>query len=185
MYMTRFYLALLISFIFVCFQCKKEDTLPECPNCDFTCIPQGEPDVVTNDCKNNFTCDFGLHPNSKLDYSDENFDNYIKSGNNLVFRMSLHTEGEDIIADDEFTDLLYFEIDPSMESFSAENDNLDLLNVRFQQLCFCADVKTKKPASGCMQGQKIDDNHWKVQANLTIQYPSWEKEVKVEAVFKN
>lgn len=176
---------LVSGILFLTLQCKKEDKLPECPNCDFTCIPQGEPDVVTNDCKNNFTCNFELHPNSKLDYNDVNFDNYIKSGSNLVFRMHLHTDGEVNIADDEFTDLLYFEIDPATGSFSAENDELDLLNVRFQQLCFCADVSPKKPASGCMQGQKLDENHWKVQANLTIDYGIFPKEVKVEAVFQN
>jgi hypothetical protein len=152
---TNLLLSLLFCTVFLSLRCDKEDNLPECPNCDFTCIPQGEPDVVTNDCKNNFTCQFELHPDSKLDYSDENFDSYIKSGNNLVFRLYLHTDGAANVADDEFTDLLYFEIDPSAESFSAENDNLDLLNVRFQQLCFCADVKTKKPSSGCMQGQRI------------------------------
>jgi hypothetical protein len=182
--MKHHHLIVLTCILFLTLQCKKQDQLPECPNCNFTCLPDSEPGVVTNDCMNNFTCTFGLHPDSKLAYTDDDFDNYIKSGGKLVFRMRLRTEGEAHIADDEFTDLLFFEIDQAQESFSAEGSELDLLNVRFQQLCFCADVKTKKPVSGCMQGQKIDDEHWRVQADLTIQYPSWTKEMKVDAVFK-
>lgn len=185
MYKYHCYLILLVCSVFAAAGCDEKDKLPECLDCDFTCIPQGTTNVVTNDCKSNFACDMELHPASKLDYSDDNSGNYIKSGSNLVFRMHLHTDGEVNIADDEFTDLLYFEIDPATGSFSAENDELDLLNVRFQQLCFCADVSPKKPASGCMQGQKLDENHWKVQANLTIDYGIFPKEVKVEAVFQN
>lgn len=41
-----------------------------------------------------------------------------------------------------------------------------------------------QPCLKICQGQRIDENHWKVQADLTIKYSSWMKEVKVEAVFK-
>ncbi|MCB0518819.1 MAG: hypothetical protein H6577_19040 [Lewinellaceae bacterium] len=182
---NRFHFLALAIFSLLLSNCDKNDKLPECPQCDFTCLDGSEPNVFSNDCKDNWDCLYRLHENSQLNYVlEEYFDQVnINAGNKLVFETNLSTLGEANIADDEVTDFLYFEIDPSQESFAAEGDELDLLNVRFQQQCFCANVHFRKPASGCMQGQKIDDSHWKIQANLVIEYDSWTQEVRVDAVY--
>ncbi len=178
---------LLVFLALSAFQCKKDKLadLPECPNCNFTCLEPSDPDAWTNNCKSNWDCQFDLHPDSKLHYD---FNQYldeatIEPGSKQVFKFRAETEGSAIIADDEFTDFLFFEIPGDQESFSASDDELEGMNLRYQVLCYCSDVHLKKPASGCMQGQKIDETHWRVQANLVIEYEFGTQEVKLDAVF--
>lgn len=173
---------LLTGLLIFSLQCRKnDDLLPECPNCNFTCIAEGEPDVFSNACRDNFTCEFKWQGNAQLDYSD-NTAAQINPGNKLVFTAQIETEGHEGIADDEFTDLLYFEIAPSMNSFSAEGEELSLLNVRYRRACYCLNRELIIP-EGCMQGQRIDADHWQIQANLTIDYGTWTKALKIDAVF--
>ena len=184
--MIKFQIISIVLLSFLAFSCKKDkDKLPECPACNFTCLDGTEQDIFTNDCISNWTCQYDLHDNSKLEYiSNANHDEaLVKSGDKLVFETILNTQGTPNIADDEVTKTLYFEIDPTQESFSVEGDQLDLLNVRYQKSCFCSDVHFNKPSSGCMQGQKIDENHWQVQANLVIPWSTVSLDARLDAVF--
>ncbi len=162
-------------------QCRKDnDDLPACPECNLTCVGAGLTDVFTNACRNNYTCAFEWFENAQLDVSSPN-EVKIISGNKLVFNASIHTDGRADVADDEFTHLLWFEIDPSLDRFSTD----DAQNARYQKACFCADRKPKIP-TGCIQGQRIDNKHWKVQANLTMMYSHWTiwtETLAVDAVF--
>jgi hypothetical protein len=172
---------------FLVIGCDKElvQNLPECTNCTFTCVSEGESDVSTNDCISNWNCQYNLIEDAKIVYSNGEYDGTasVKPGSNLVFEAILNTEGSPMIADDEVTKSFYFEVDAAQESFSAEGDDLILLNVRYQRGCYCTDVRFKQPVSGCMQGQKIDATHWQVQANLEIPYESGSLQFKLDATF--
>lgn len=154
------------------FSCKSSDDvkLPVCPNCNFTCLAEGESDVSTNECPDNWQCQFNLIKDAKIEYFNDEYSGSasVKQGDKLVFELTLQTEGSAIIADDELKKSLYFEVDALQESFSAEGDDLNLLNLRYQHGCFCADTRFKQPSSGCVQGQKIDKTHWRVQGSLEI-----------------
>jgi hypothetical protein len=173
---------LLLALPFMLYQCKDDDKLPSCPGCEFSCLEGNEEDVFSNDCKANWDCHFNIFQQSQIEYNESAAS--IKEGSQLVFEAILETKGADEIADDEFTYRLYFEIDPAQESFTAEAHQLDLLNIRYQEYCFCQDVNFKLPASGCVQGYKIDENFWKIQANLVIDYSYGPQEVKLEAVYE-
>ncbi len=166
-------------------QCK-DDKLPSCPGCEFTCLEGNENGLFTNGCQSNWDCRYKIHENAQIQYEEGEHEDLvsIQEGSHLVFETILETEGAANVADDEFTNKLYFEIDPSQESFFAEGDQLDLLNLRFQQYCYCVDVHFNKPSSGCLQGQKIDENYWKIQANLIIDFSYGTEEVKVDAVYE-
>ncbi|TAK36462.1 MAG: hypothetical protein EPO28_13365 [Saprospiraceae bacterium] len=182
--MKKITVASLALFLLVATGCTKEK-LPTCPDCKFTCLTPGEAGVLTNDCLDNYSCSFELHKNAMLDYSGSNTGPYIESGNKLVFALSSATQGSPMVADDEITTVLYFEIDAAQQSFLAEGDLMDLLNLRFQQLCYCVDISRKKPTGGCMQGQRIDGSHWMVQGNLTFSYDFGTVPFKFEAVFSD
>jgi hypothetical protein len=180
--MTRSQFLLLTGIILLSLQCRKNDgLLPECQDCNLTCIAEGDQDVFSNTCRNNYTCTFKWQENAQLDYS-ANTAAQINPGDKLVFSVRIETDGHEGIADDEFTDLVYFEIDPSMDSFSVESGELNLINARYRQACYCGDTGFKIP-EGCIQGQRIDADHWQIQANLTIEYASWTKALKIDAVF--
>ncbi len=166
--------------------CNDDDTkLSDCSNCNFDCIAEGESDVSTNDCTINWDCQYSLKENSKIEYSNDEYHGFatVKAGNNLVFELILGTEGLPLVIDDELTQTLYFEIDALQESFSAEGEDLDLLNVRFQRSCYCSDTRFKEPVSGCMQGQKIDATQWRVQGSLEIPYENGNTPFKFDATF--
>ncbi len=164
--MKRTYFIVLAGICLLGLQCSKDNDndLPDCPDCNLTCVGEGVQDVFTNTCRANYTCSFEWYENAQLELSASNMVNIIP-GNKLVFKTQVHTDGKEYIADDEFTYLLWFEIDPSLDHFSTE----DAENARYQKVCFCGDRLPKIPA-GCLQGQRIDGKHWKVQANLLISY---------------
>ncbi|MCC6725574.1 MAG: hypothetical protein IT258_13790 [Saprospiraceae bacterium] len=169
------------------FSCKSNDDvkLPDCPNCNFTCLAEGESDVSTNECPNNWQCQFNLLKDSKIEYANDEHSGSasIKEGDKLVFELTLETEGSAMVADDELKKSLYFEVDALQESFSVEGDDLNLLNLRYQNACYCFDTRFNQPSSGCMQGQKIDETHWRVQGNLEIPLNNSSLPFKFDATF--
>ncbi len=179
---------LLLLFAVLLFtQCKEsEDILPERLSSPLTCLDGTETDVNTNDCKVNWSCEYIFLKNSSLTFTNNETSGSVEinPGNNLVFQAIFVSDDHPGIADDENKESLYFEISSELESFYAEGSQLDLLNVHWQRTCFCADVSFKKPEIGCLQGQKIDNQHWQIQGNLSFKYDSYTTVVPIDAVYE-
>lgn len=164
--------------IFVLFQaCKKKD-IPTCENCSFTCLDTNEIDVVSNDCIDNWDCNFKVMSQSKVDVDETQG---LTNGDKNVFQMNNSTEGNPAVIDDEFTHILVFELDESQNSFSVEDDELDDMQVYFKRICFCSDVVFLNATSGCLQGEKQTDGSWLVQANIFFE----DFHVKFDVQFEN
>lgn len=170
--------------ILILFQaCKKdEDLIPTCENCSFTCIDMNDTDVITNNCIDNWECTFRVVPQSKV-HLIENYG--VSAGDKNVFQMINFTEGALEIADDEFTNILVFELNESQNSFSVEDSELIKMKVHFRISCFCSEVEFKPVTSGCIQGEKQSDGTWFIQGNLKIPYSYGDVEVKFDAQFLN
>ena len=161
--------------------CNKDDAqTPTCENCHFTCLDANEPDVISNSCLDNWDCNFKFIPQSSVDITDYEG---LASGDKTVFQMVNSTEGSAQIADDEFTNILVFELDESQLSFSVEGDELSTMNVHFRRVCFCVDRGFQAVTVGCMQGEKQPDGTWFIQGNLTIPFSFGDIEVKFDAQF--
>ena len=159
--------------------CSKTDI---CENCNFTCLDMIEEDVITNNCVENWECSFKELPKSKVDISK--FDGFTVGDKN-VFQMSNDTEGDLGIADDEVSRVLVFELNENQNSFSAEDGELENMNVHFRRICYCPEVEFKKVTSGCMQGEKQTDGSWFIQGNLNVPYSFSNIEIKFDAQFAN
>lgn len=185
--MTRLHLFyLMMGSVLLFSRCQCDEPIPKCDNCSFTCLSGGEQNVFDNDCPSNWDCSYVLHENSSLNYKTGSFNDQVSiepGGNKMVFAIQWSTEGEALIIDDEVTRFVFFQVDATNDSFSVENGELDLLDLRYKEECFCADVHLKKPTSGCIQGQLIDESHWRVQANFQVEYDNWTQEVRFDAVF--
>ena len=153
-----------------------------CENCNFTCIDANESDVMTNNCIDNWECDFKVIPQSKVDISE--FEGH-KSGDKNVFKMKTSTQGDSMIADDEYTHILVMELDKTQNSFSVESSELANMNVHFKRVCFCSVVEFQALNAGCIQGEKQSDGTWFIQGNLTIPYSFGDIDVKLDAQFAN
>lgn len=93
---------------------KADDRTPICENCNFTCLDSIGLDVFSSECKENWTCIFKVSAQSSVDLSNVYG---LGSGNKNVFQMISSTAGSPSIADDEFLNVLVFELDESQNSF--------------------------------------------------------------------
>lgn len=161
----------------------EEEGIPTCEDCNFTCFDTDEPNVITDDCIDNWTCSFLATPQSMVDLEEHEGRS---AGTKNVFQMINWTEGSPAIADDEFQHVLVFELDESQTSFSAEGDQFEEMKVHFKRVCFCADgVQFMPLTEGCLQGEKQAEGNWFIQGHLPISYSWGEMEVKFEAQFSN
>jgi hypothetical protein len=156
------------------------DDIPNCENCDFTCLAENEADVITNDCLPNWDCEFNIIPDAQLDLNEVEG---VAAGNGFIFQMINSTLGSPQIADDEYTDILVCEIPGSQTSFSVEDAQLADLQVYFKRICFCPEVEFKAVTLGCLQGEELSPGNWRIQGKLEVPYTWGELEVKVDATF--
>lgn len=166
---------------FLMFSCDDETVdIPTCDDCNFTCLGANEADVITNACLDNYECTFSVTPQSKVD-TDEREGR--SGGDKNVFQMINETEGSVAIADDEFTDILVFELDETQDSFSVEDNELTGMKTHYRRICYCGETEFKAVSSGCLQGEKQTDGSWFIQGNLNVVYGFGNIEVKLEAQF--
>jgi hypothetical protein len=176
--------SLLLSALFVLLlfcTCKQDEVnIPLCENCAFSCLEDNATEVVTNDCRDNWDCTFRLAPQSRVATGE--FEG-LASGEKLAFQLLNSTQGDERIADDEFTYILVFELEDSLTSFSAEGEELSLLQVHFRRICFCPETDFRAITAGCLQGEKQSDGSWFVQGNLNVPYTGGDFPFKLEAQF--
>ncbi len=166
---------------FLLFSCDDEAVeIPTCDDCNFTCLDANEADVITNACLDNYQCTFSITPQSKVDTDEQEGRS---DGDQNVFQMINDTEGSAAIADDEFTNILVFELDESQNSFSAEDNELTGMKTHYRRICHCGETEFKAINSGCLQGEKQPDGSWFVQGNLNVAYGFGIIEVKLDAQF--
>lgn len=113
--------------------------------------------------------------NSKLiiNKQDGNYMAYaeITEGDKLVFVYEYHSETDERIADDGYSDYINFEIDSGLSSFKIEGDDLVMANVTFRKSCFCyfEDTPEKNVApTGVISGEKITDQRWRINLDVTF-----------------
>jgi hypothetical protein len=93
----------------------------------------------------------------------------IESGENLVFEYRFDAYDEELIADDEYSEFIRFEIDSELESFSYSNEELINIDLVFTKACFCYfPMEESKDVSpkGMISGEKISNEKWKIKIDL-------------------
>ncbi len=159
-----------------------DEDIPTCENCDFTCLEENEPDVATNECLENWECEFVILPQSEVEISEVKG---IVVGDKNVFKVRRFQEGSPEIADDEVSITIIFELDQNQKSFSAEGNDLKNMKVHYKKSCYCPDVRFLEVSSGCMQGELQSDGAWFIQGRFSISTSELSIEEKFEARFIN
>ena len=151
-----------------------------CNNCAFDCLNANENSVSTNNCFDNWTCEFLIRNESKIEINNNQF---ISSGDKTVFELHNFTQGDLNVADDELGERLIFEIDSEKTSFMALDSELEDLVMNFRRECFCEERDFKKVSSGCIQGEMQQNGEWRVQAKILVDYNFGTKEINLDAMF--
>jgi len=91
-------------------------------------------------------------------------------GSALVFTYKKETEGEKKVADDEFTEIIRFEIEPTLSEFSYSDNELSDLKAVYSISCFCSfddPLKNTLP-QGTISGKKISETQWDISIDVTF-----------------
>ncbi|MCB7481709.1 hypothetical protein [Christiangramia sediminis] len=111
--------------------------------------------------------------NSKLQIEpDENADSYnellkidVLGGEKLVFKLLQYQNPNEMVADDEVTKIVYFEIDPADTEFTLNPDNFDEAKAVIGSSASVSYIKYI--TEGEITGTKISDEEWQIAVNVS------------------
>jgi hypothetical protein len=91
----------------------------------------------------------------------------VRDGENLVFHHFYQADDEENIADDEYSENIYFELASGVTSFEIKDAGLEDLKFAYYPLCFCAPVDSTVLTGGTITGEK-NGNNWKINVAVTL-----------------
>ncbi len=134
------------------------------------------------------TYSYTFQENAQLVIASSNEGSYMKrgtvvEGNNVVFTYEYQAENEIDIADDEYSEIIQFEIEPNLEEFSYSDGELIAINAVYTERCFCyfSDETKNTSPSGSISGKKISETQWEITIDVTF-YGDEQK--NISGVFK-
>ncbi|RMG72183.1 MAG: hypothetical protein D6722_05845 [Bacteroidetes bacterium] len=89
----------------------------------------------------------------------------VESGDKLVFTYQYAANDRPNIADDEYTEFIYFEIPADVSSFDYADASLASIKTVLYSICFCP-LRVVRPEVGRIQGRESRDGSWEVEITL-------------------
>ena len=180
--MNRILTLIIYSFTLTLFACK---TKP--PVTSFSCNLEGTEVVLSETCQPKMDCSFTIKNNGsiKMEYYNETLNSaMVASGDKMVFIMDRKYQDNPNIADDEFSEKLYFSIPDRKTSFHIEGEELAKAEMVFATLAYSRDGGYYPVFEGCMEGKLNNDGKWLVQGKITITTRTQRKIVKgIRAIY--
>jgi hypothetical protein len=149
------FLALIVTLGFG--SCEKKNVeYPECLNQFGTFSPDNKP--------GDGEVEFVFYENSDLSVSDDENRPYIEkiAGDKLVFRYEYTADDSPNIADDEYSEIVWFAVDPEGDSFEIHENDFKNSGATFGRMCFCVDRGFHWIKKGCIYGAKLGDGKWEI-----------------------
>ena len=132
---------------------------------------------------------FSENKQLNIETSDGSYMKYgnIQEGSNLVFEYKFLAEDIVNIADDEYSESIRFEINPSLTEFNYQDSELSDIKAVFSKSCFCFfDYDSDKDVepTGTISGKKISQTEWNISIDVTF-YGNEHKNVMNKFRLKN
>lgn len=124
-------LIFLSGLILCCIACKTKQEPSEKENSTKTLIAN---------CPEEGTCTFEVLHNKSLDIKTDGISAQypqVIEGTQRVLKFEYKKNEDPRIADDEYTEVIYAEIDPATDNLSLKDDKLSQAKVLFGRLCYC------------------------------------------------
>ena len=142
--------------------CERDfpDSLPDCF--------REENGFKADRCPSEGACEFKIYANSDLIVHTEEQWVWMEQikGEHLVFQYQYTKRDHPQIADDEYSETIWFKVKPNGNTFFLKTNELEDAAVLFNRACFCIDGGLHKIKTGCIFGIKNSDNSWEVFLNL-------------------
>lgn len=143
--------------------------------CLLSCSQKDDQEKEIKEVYNNGTAFNTFLNNSKLVVTDREGvytkESAIETGNNIVFEHKFVADDEEGIADDEYYEIIRFEIDANLTEFSYANKALTNINPVLSKYCYCyfptSPEKSVAP-TGSVTGKKQSNNKWEINLNLVF-----------------
>lgn len=153
-------------FAFLCFLLMLANS---CTNEDDTTTPL----EILNGPSQEGTFEFSFYKDSQLSIVS-NTGTYLKwanieSGEKIVFEYEFTADDEPLIADDEYSETIRFEIDKNAALFSLKNSDLNTTKTTFTKYCFCFFQTTPEKAvapTGTITGKKLSETEWDISIDV-------------------
>ncbi len=121
---------------------------------------------------------FNLWVDSDIEFISNEFGtNYsIETGTHIVFQyVNVRPEDPDI-SDDEISDVVFFQIDSSLEEFTYTDQELEPILTHYFQGCFCQ-LEVTPIVTGTVSGEKVNDSLW--NASIDVEFVRGERTVQI------
>lgn len=117
--------------------------------------------------------EFKFYRNTSLNIIEEEHYRSLRfaEGNNLVFECRYTFADDPDIADDEYSETIFFEIRPELSEFSISGSELKDSNAVFGISCYCFDGSYYYINNGTIKGVKIGENEWKINIEVAESTP--------------
>jgi hypothetical protein len=95
----------------------------------------------------------------------------VETGENLVFEYRYDKDDVELIADDEYSEYLQFEINSALDEFSYATDEISNIDIVFSKVCYCYfpfDAQKDNSPTGTISGKKISNTMWNIKIEMTF-----------------
>ncbi|MEM6347498.1 MAG: hypothetical protein AAF927_26665 [Bacteroidota bacterium] len=131
-------------------------------------------------------CTYSFQENKQIEIIEDSTNQStfinIQEGDKIVFKYQYVADEEPNIADDEYLENIYFEIEPNAETFSFTDEQLADAKLVIQPVCFCPPVVIE-PRSGILSGTRLDESTWEVTLDATYQLYNETNEISFDKKF--
>lgn len=95
---------------------------------------------IKSSCPEDGNCNFEVIENRKLDIKTDGTGALypqLSDGKSKVLKFEYNSDQDPRIADDEYTEIIYIEINPKIQNLRLEDKDLKDVQILFGRLCFC------------------------------------------------
>lgn len=130
-------------------------------------------------------CTYTVKVDQQLEFVGDSIPDFVRriSGDKLVFAYEYNKKDKENIADDEYTEYIYFEIDPEADSFEFSDSTLASCNLVMQPICYCLSGYGI-PVSGTLSGTKLSEERWQVELDVVFDWNDILREREISAEFE-
>lgn len=126
----------------------------------------------TLNCPENGTCTIELIPNKNLEFKKDQFGNrypIISDGDKTIFKFTFTKNPVKNTEDSSYTELIYAELNSSLNELSLVNEQLQTVKLHFGRLCFCkGETGYYTIKNGAFSLQKIASDSIKITIDFSI-----------------
>ncbi|MEM6347499.1 MAG: hypothetical protein AAF927_26670 [Bacteroidota bacterium] len=150
----------------------------------FSCGIEAE-EIQLYECRSG-KCTYTFFTSQQIEIVEDTVDNLafvnIIEGNNLVFLYRYIADSGSNANENDYDEDIFFEIDPTLNSFSFTDEQLAETKISIKPWCLCGSIVIE-PDQGSLRGERLNDNTWEISFEATYQLNNETKEISFKAKF--